>query len=97
MCGRPSLCIAYPDTVNDWNLAEATSNDHIRIIEGRSWFRTCSDPDALPSDYREFVSGLDRAGRSAAVRDDIRKTVFYNGEPYAERLSRALAEDFFAA
>ena len=95
MCGRPSLCIAYADSVNEWNLAEATSNDHIRMIEGRIWFTTCSDPRRLPEQYRQFVSDLDRDGRTSAVRHDIRRTVFYNGASYAERLFQAVTEDFF--
>jgi hypothetical protein len=94
LCGKPSLCTGFSDGVNSWDFAEARNSEHIRVLRGRHWLTVCEDRSQLASMFRTLLSGLDDPGLPDRIRDEVRRTVFYNERSYAERVAEQVAVDF---
>lgn len=97
LCGKPSLCTAFADGVNNWSFTEAANSEHIRSLAGKRWLTVCTDRAKLAGMFRDFVAGLEEQGLSGRIRAEARSTVFYNDRSYAERLADRVQADFGAA
>lgn len=96
VCGHPAFCIGFADGVNNWNFAEALNNEHIAVLQDRSWLDICKDSARLESQFGAFLARIGLPETEKIVREEVRKTVYNDGRTYAVRLKDAIIEDFFS-
>jgi len=94
LCGKPSLCISFSDGVNDWNFSEANNTEHIKVLEGRSWLDVCRESGDLESMFEAFLAKLTDQALPTRIREEIRRTVHYDSESFAERFLRQVRQDY---
>ena len=94
LCGKPAFCLGFADGINDWNFSEVNSSEHIKLLKGRHWLTVCINKEQLESHFESFLVNLNAGPFSQEVRKEVKQTVYYDDEPYADRLYRCIKQDF---
>lgn len=92
LCGKPSLCVAFPDGVNKWDLSEAPNREHIKPLLKKSWLTCCTDESKVKEVFKQFLELLGSKQNSEVIRESIKETIFYDEKTYSQRLETEITK-----
>lgn len=94
LCGLPALCVCFPDQLNIWDFSQAEGQEHLRPLRSRDWVFSCSSSLELEEVFSQFLSKILDPEFRKLVIEQVRPTVYFNDETFAERLYVNIERDF---
>lgn len=94
LCGLPALCVCFSDNLNIWDFAQAEAQEHIWPLLERDWVFSCSRSEDLEVVFLKFLEKIFDPQFRIAVRSQVRSTVYFDENTFAERLYEHIERDF---
>jgi len=94
LCGLPALCVCFSDNLNIWDFAQAEAQEHIWPLLERDWVFSCSRSEDLEVVFLKFLEKIFDPQFRVAVRGQVRSTVYFDENTFAERLYEHIERDF---
>lgn len=92
LCGKPSLCIAYPDGVNKWDFSEALNTEHIKPLLAKDWLTCCTDESKIKEVFKQYLEQVSLKQDSELIRESIKETIHYDKRTYSQRLETEVSK-----
>lgn len=96
LVGHPSLCVSFPDGINDWDWANAERSEHVDALLSRKSVVNCRQESELRDKLQELIALSEDRHRTEQIRRSMGLAVHSDDSTYAERLLRQVERDYLA-